>query len=598
MPANPNKLSQFWQEIKRRRVIHVITVYASAAFVIIELVGNLTEPLNLPTSLSTIVIIVLAVGFPPAIILSWLYDLTSGIFERTRPMEDIQEEEKAKVPNAWKITTYVSFLVIAGLVVFNIVTRGDVLKPGMIQSLAILPFENYTGDKQLDYVAAGMHSSLVGDMGKLGALRVTGKTSSSIYKNTDKSALDIARELDVEALVEPAVMYYGDSIRLQIKLITLYPKEKQLFVEDYMVDKSQVLNLFSKISKQIADEIMIELSPEEERLFAKSRTVDREAYDEYLKALGRVDFSRESLYKSLEYLNNAVEKEPDWAPLYAGLVDVWVYIQQMGLESTSITSPKIYTNLNKALELDPDLSDSHYLSGMIAYLMEWNWEKSEKEFLKALVINPSDAESRIFYAHLLCILQRYDEAIPQAQLALELDPLNPNMKIWYSVVIRAVDDYDPKSALELAEEIAAADPNYYMAYVAIEAAAFYYRDYNKVMEATKHVLAKEVDFKEVERIFEESGFVAANEEILRQLELIAQNGLVSPVVMASRYMMVDQPDKAMEWIEKGFEVHDPQMPYIATPCFFCEPLFDNPRFIEIIQKMNLPLPTSEPISTH
>jgi len=598
MPANPNKLSQFWQEIKRRRVIHVITVYASAAFVIIELVGNLTEPLNLPTSLSTIVIIVLAVGFPPAIILSWLYDLTSGIFERTRPMEDIQEEEKAKVPNAWKIATYVSFLVIAGLVVFNIVTRGDVLKPGMIQSLAILPFENYTGDKQLDYVAAGMHSSLVGDMGKLGALRVTGKTSSSIYKNTDKSALDIARELDVEALVEPAVMYYGDSIRLQIKLITLYPKEKQLFVEDYMVDKSQVLNLFSKISKQIADEIMIELSPEEERLFAKSRTVDREAYDEYLKALGRVDFSRESLYKSLEYLNNAVEKEPDWAPLYAGLVDVWVYIQQMGLESTYITSPKIYTNLNKALELDPDLSDSHYLSGMIAYLMEWNWEKSEKEFLKALVINPSDAESRIFYAHLLCILQRYDEAIPQAQLALELDPLNPNMKIWYSVVIRAVDDYDPKSALELAEEIAAADPNYYMAYVAIEAAAFYYRDYNKVMEATKHVLAKEVDFKEVERIFEESGFVAANEEILRQLELIAQNGFVSPVVMASRYMMVDQPDKAMEWIEKGFEVHDPQMPYIATPGFFCEPLFDNPRFIEIIQKMNLPLPTSEPISTH
>lgn len=152
----------------------MITLYASAAFVIIELIGNLCEPLNLPTSLSTIVIIVLAVGFPPAIILSWLYDLTSGTFERTRPMEDIQEEEKAKVPNFWKIATYVSFLVIAGLVVFNIVSRGDVLKPGMIQSLAILPFDNYTGDEKLDYVAAGMHSALIGDMGKLGALRVTG----------------------------------------------------------------------------------------------------------------------------------------------------------------------------------------------------------------------------------------------------------------------------------------------------------------------------------------------------------------------------------------------------------------------------------------
>ena len=588
MPQKPNKRSQFWQELQRRRVIHVITVYASAAFVIIELVGNLAEPLNLPTSLSTIVIIVLAVGFLPAIILSWLYDLTAGSFERTRPMEDIQEVEKAKVPNAWKIATYLSFLVIAGLVVFNIVSRGDVLKPGMIQSLAILPFDNFTGDEKLDYVAAGMHTALIGDMGRLGALRVTGKNSSSLYKNSGKSAPDIARELDVDALVEPAVMYYGDSIIIQIKLITLYPKEKQLFVEDYMVDNSQILHLFSKISRQIADEIMIKLSPEEERLFAKSRTVDREAYDDYLKALGSIDFSRESLYKSREYLNNAVEKEPDWAPLYAGLALVWMDIQQMGLEPTSITFPNIYTNLNKALELDPDLSDSHVSSAMIAYLMEWDWEKSEKEFLKALAINPSDAGARIFYAHLLVILQRYDEALPQAQLALELDPLNPNMKIWASVALMADGDF--KSALEVGEEVAAADPNYYMAYSVIENAAFYLRDYDKVMEATKHVLANEVDFKEVDRIFRESGFIAANEEILRQLEVFAQNGFISPVNMWYRYLMVDQPDKAMEWIEKGFEVRNPVMPYIATPGFLCEPLFDNPRFIEIIKKMNLPLP--------
>ena len=413
----------------------MITVYASAAFVIIELINNLTEPLNLPPGLSTIVVVILAVGFPLAVILAWIYDLTPEGVEKTKPIEELKEGEKTAVPNAWRITTYVSFLVIAGLVVFNIVSRGDVLKPGMIQSLAILPFDNYTGDEKLDYVAAGMHTALIGDMGKLGALRVTGKNSSSIFKNSGKSAPDIARELDVEALVEPAVMYYGDSIIIQIKLITLYPREKQLFVEDYMVDKSQVLNLFSKISKQIADEIMIELSPEEERLFAKSRTVDREAYDEYLKALGSLHFSRESLYKAMEYLNSAIEKEPDWAPLYAGLALVWLDIQQMGLESTSITFPNIYTNLNKALELDPDFSDSHSLSALIAYLMEWNWEKSEKEFLKALAINPSDAGSRVFYAHLLCILQRYDEAIPQAQLALELDPLNPNMKIMVFISI-------------------------------------------------------------------------------------------------------------------------------------------------------------------
>ena len=122
-------------------------------------------------------------------------------------------------------------------------------------------------------------------------------------------------------------------------------------------------------------------------------------------------------------------------------------------------------------------------------------------------------------------------------------------------------------------------------------AAFYCRDYNKVMEATKYVLAHTgVDFKEVERIFGETGFVAAYEEILRQLEVLAQKGYVQPFELVIRYMMVDQPDKAMEWIEKGFEVRDPVMPYLATRGFLCEPLFDNPGFIEIIEKMNLPLP--------
>ncbi len=157
MSYNPNKLSQFWQELKRRRVIHVITVYASAAFVIIELINNLAEPLNLPANLLTIVVIVLAVGFPLAIVFSWLYDLTSEGIEKTKPIKEVREGEKTVVPNAWRIATIISFVVIIGLVTINIVmgTRG--LRSGDIESLMILPFDNFTGDDQLDYVAAGMH---------------------------------------------------------------------------------------------------------------------------------------------------------------------------------------------------------------------------------------------------------------------------------------------------------------------------------------------------------------------------------------------------------------------------------------------------------
>lgn len=594
MPQQKSRISKFWQELRRRRVIHVITVYASAAYVIIELAGNLTEPLNLPAGFSTVVIIVLAAGFLPAIILSWIYDLTSGKLKKTGSLEELKEAEEPRVPSAWKIATYISFMIIIGLVVFNIVDRGNVLKPGMIQSLAVLPFDNFTGDDQLDYVAAGLQTSLIGDMGKLGALRVIGKTSSSIFQNSNKSASEIARELNVEALVEPAVMCYGDSVCLQIKLITLYPEERQLFVEEYKVDRSQVLNLYNQITKQIAKEMMVELTPEQERLLTKSRTVDRNALDEYLKArLYWDDMSRESLDKALEYLNMALEKEPDWAPLYAGLANVWIVIQQLGYETPAVAAPKIYKNLNKAIELDPELPDAHYLSGLIAHVMEWDWEKAESEFIKALAINPSDALSRIFYAQLLCVLQRNDEAAAQGELAFDLDPFNPLMKGWYGALLLGIGDC--QTPISVGEEIVAVDPENYFGNATIEGAAYICKEYDKVIKAVRYALPyplEEETYREIERIYREHGIDSAYRKIMIKVEEFAQNNPVSAMDLAFRHIIADQPDRAMDWIEKGYEMHDPQMTYITTKMYGLDPLFTDPRFIEIAKKMKLPLPES------
>jgi TolB-like protein len=591
MPQQQSRISLLWQELKRRRVIHMITVYASASFVIIELAGNLTEPLNLPPSLSTIVIILLAVGFIPAIILSWIFDLSSGTLKRTEPMEQLKDEdEKAQVPNAWKIATIISFLVIIGLVVFNIVSRGDVLKPGMIKSLAVLPFDNYTGDDQLDNVAAGLHTSLIGDIGKLGALNVRGKTSSSIYRNSKKSAVEIAKELKVDALVEPAVLCYGDSVCLQIKLITLYPEERQHFVKEYKVDKSEILNFFNKVTKEIAEEMLVEITPEQERMLSKTRTVDREAMDDYLVGLSFLeDFSKEGLFNAIEKLNSAIEKDPDWAPLYAGLAKAWLVIAQAGYVSPSLAYQNVYKNLDKAFELDLDLSNSYFISGMSAYLHEWNWDKGEKELLKALAINPNDAMSRIYYAQLLAILQRPEEASTQGQLAIDLDPSNPLLQVLYSALLVGVDDCE--TALAHLEKVVAVEPGNVMANNVIELAAFRCGDYSRAFEAAKHILGLLLDedtFKKIERIYEEQGFTVAYLEIARQMDAYAENGLISPIEPAVRYIYADMPDKAMDWLEKGFELRDPNMPYIATGVYNLDPLFSNPRFIDIVEKMNLP----------
>ena len=592
MSGKPSKLSQFWQELKRRKVIYVITVYASAAFVIIELINNVVEPLNLPERTPTIAIIILAIGFPIAIILSWIFDLTPKGMEKTKPLSERQEAERPVIQNRWKIATYVSIAVIIGLIILNLVGGPTKLKAGDIQSLVVLPFDNFTGDEDLEYFVSGMHSSLIGDMGKISGLRVISKTSSNVYKGVDMSVPQIASELAVDAVVEAQVMCLGDSICLQVKVVSVYPEEKQLWIADYKEEKSQILNLYNRVTKQIADEVMIELTADEESLLAKTRIVDKEAYDAFLR--GRYywdDLSRESLDKALEYLNLAIEKDPDFAPPYAGIAQVWVGLAQMGFAPPEIAGPKIYENINKALELDPEFADSHFINGIIAVWTEWNWEKGEKEFLHALSINPNDAMSRIYYAHLLMSLQRTNEAQSQGQRAADLDPMNPLLLGLYGVVLADVGNWE--AAFDACEKALTLDPGNFFTLGIMEMVAFKLERYEASYHATKGYLSLYLDadaMNEIDKVYREEDYGNVIQEMITQLEIKAESVHIPPHDLGMRYILIGQKEKALEYFEKGFEIHDPNMPYLAVGFGQAESLYDNPRFIAILEKMNLPAP--------
>ena len=592
MPESPNKLSKFWQELKRRNVLRSLAIYAGTAFIILEASSIIFPLWDFPEWSINLVLWLLILGAFINVIIAWIYDITPGGMRRTKPMEEVTPEERIPDSRGWKAATYISLVVIVGLVVLNIVGGGKQVRAGDIQSLVILPFENFTGDNQLDNMVSSMHSLLCGDMGRISGLRVIGKTSSKIYKDTDLSAKDIARELNVDAVLEPTIMCLGDSVCMQFRLVSTTGEEDQIWVGDYREDKRQILNLFNRLTRQVADEVMIELTPEEERLLAKSRTVDREAFDDYLKARSFANDNRkESLFKALGYLNSAIEKEPDWAPLYAGLAELWMWIQQEGYESPSVAAPKIYENLNKAMELDPDLAEVHYLSAMIAQLVEWNWEKSEKEFLKTLAINPNDSWSRLLYSQLLLILQRNDEALAQIELAAGLDPFNPAEKLLYSGTLIQAGDF--AAGFSVAEELVAADSMDMNAKGMAGIAVIGLGEYDKVIRSLKNSLPFSIEenvYEEIVRLYGESGIVAAYEELMKHQEKYAENNPVGFMGMAIGYIIADQPDKAMDWIEKGFELHDPLITYITATGRIFEPLFDNPRFIEIVQKMNLPLP--------
>jgi len=593
MRGNPNKLAQFWRELKRRRVVHVITVYATAAFVIIELINNLTDPLNLPPKLLTIVVIVLAVGFPLTIVLSWLYDLTSEGIEKTKPIEELRKGEKSVVPNAWRIATIISFVVIIGLVTINIVmgTRG--LRPGDIQSLVILPFHNFTGDDQLEWVSDGMTTSLIGDMGKVGGLRVLGTTTSNAYKETDLTVTDIAKKHNVDALVEPTLTCYGDMVCVQVRVITPYPEEKVLWVGDYMEEKSQILKLYKRISRKIADELMVNLTLQEETLLTESRTVDTAAYDAYLKGIVYLDqFNPESWSVAIESFEKAIEIEPDWADPYTGLSLVGAYKKQMGFGSYSENIITIYENLNKAIELDPNSVETHYRIAGTAAWTEFDWEKAEKEYLKAIELNPSHVRSHSFYAHVLTILRRTDEALYHGKISAELDPENPFTLGLYVMVLLLNEKCE--EALFYLEKALSIDPDHFFLAGRLMGIYNCFGDNEKWIELWGEKVQggwNDEGRKTVLNVFHDRGYIAAVEEMFKMNEKYGNEGChMDEAIKAERYFILKEYDKVMDYYEMAYENnnHDPNLPYKSAR-FTYDKMKGNQRYLELLKKMNLPI---------
>ena len=589
MPDKPKGLSHFWKEVKRRKVLRSLAIYAGTAFIILEACSLIFPRWGLPDWSIDLVLWLLILGVFINLIIAWMYDFTSEGVQKTKPSMETQADEKASDSKRWKAATYISLVVILALVVYNVMPTKS-LKAGDIQSLLVLPFNNFTGDDELEYFVSGMHASLIGDMGKVGGLRVISKTSSDTYKDADLSIPEIASELNVDAVVETQVMCLGDSICFQVKVVIPFPEEKQLWVADFKEDRSQILNLYNHITKQIANEVRIELSPDEEHILTQSRTVNKEAYDDYLMGLYYWDkLGKEPLEKALEYFNSAIELDPEWAPPYAGVAQVWAGMAQMSFVAPQIAGPIIFEHLNKAMELDPDFAASHLILAGIAVWIQWDWETGEREFLKALSINPSDAMSRIYYAHLLMHLQRKEEALIQAQKAVDLDPLNPLILALNAVVQCYEDQWEV--AHERLEKAIALDPYNYFAFKALEPVAYQLGDVKALLKSVRFCLPFEDSVHlAIAKTAEEEGINAAYSELVNLLEILGPASQQGPFAMASRYLFLKQYDKTMEALEQGFEMHDSNMPYIAGGYFKSGPLLDNPRLIAIMEKMNLPMP--------
>jgi len=589
MPDKPKGLSHFWKELKRRKVLRSVAIYAGTAFVILEACSLIFPRWGLPDWTIDLVLWLLVLGLIINVIIAWMYDFTSEGVQLTKPSVEMQANEKPDDSKKWKAATYISLVVIVALVIFNLVpTKG--LKAGDIQSLLVLPFDNFTGDDGLDYVAAGMHTSLIGDMERISGLRVISKTTANICKNMQLSLPDMATELNADAVVEPTVMCYGDSVCLQIRVVTPFPEEKLIWMGEYKEDKKDILTLYNRVTKQIADEIKISLTPYEEEVLAETRTINIEAYDLYMR--GRYFWDQltpEALQKALEYFNKAIEVDPNWAPPYAGVAEFWLGVRQMGLAPSAITIPNIYKYLNKAMELDPHSAHSHLLNAAVGVWTEYDWKKGESEFLKSMELNPNNAETRAFYSHMLLFLKRHEEANTLASKALELDPLNPKIQGFAAITYAHIGRYE--ESIELANKVLALVPNHPLGLNALWGCNDRLGNYKEATESFGKLFnLNEEHMIQLMDTFEKQGYEAALKHILSIVKSVPDEEI--PVSAFTRiawlYEKTGGEDEALTILEKELDEQAPDLHYVFTGSGVYEGIADHPRFLAIQEKMGLP----------
>ena len=291
MSTNPNKLSQFWQELKRRKVTRTITVYAAAAFVILELLSIIIDPLQLPDWTLQFAIVFLCISFIIAVILSWIYDVhPEGGIVKTEPADKVKAEDIPKSSNSWKIASYISFIVIVGLIVLNIIPRANSKKEILDKSIAILPFINDSQDKDNEHLINGIMEDLLINLQSIKELRVPGRTSVEQYRNNLKPIPEIASELNVAYIVEGSGQRYGNKIRLRVQLVE-GATDKHLWADSYdeeIKGAEDIFRIQSQIAESIAAELEAIITPEEKQLIEKIPTTNLTAHDFYQR--GREEY--------------------------------------------------------------------------------------------------------------------------------------------------------------------------------------------------------------------------------------------------------------------------------------------------------------------
>lgn len=464
-----------------------------------------------------------------------------------------------------------------------------------IDSIAVLPLENLMGDPKQEYFVDGMTDALITELYKIRALDVISRTSVMQYKGARKPLPEIARELDVDAVVEGTVLREGNRVRIMVQLIHA-STDKHLWADQYDRELRGVLALHSEVAKAIAHEIQVTLTPEEQTRLTSAHTVNPEAHELYLRAKYHYfKYTKEELEKADEYFEQAIELDPNYAQAYAGLAASIEFQAWAGYRKPlDEAKAKIETLVRKALEIDNTIAETHLaLSGKRFYL-DWDWLGGEEEMKRAIELNPGLSESHYEYAHYLAAMGRFEESIAEAKRSLQLDPVSYLTNATLAFMYYFARQYDQSieqylQTIELAPNNVSVYRGLTRTYEAMGRYEDAVRAQQKAMTLVGNLEGDALEKVEAEVAALDSAYSESGPEGYWMWHLESMKGQYNgnPTSAATYYAHLGDKDRALAWLERAYEEHNGRL-YLLKVNPSYDPLRDDPRFQDLLRRLNFP----------
>lgn len=489
------------------------------------------------------------------------------------------------------VAAVISMLVIASVALVYFVSRTTPVVPNHpeIKSMAILPLTDLTRERNADEFADGMTDLLIQTLGRVGALRVINFNSVQRFKGRQEELPQIGREVNVDAIIQGSVLSRGDRVQIAVTL-THVPSGRQIWADSYEGDARNVFAMQQQVARDIAGEVMIKLTPQEQERLTNARAVDQEAYESYLTGRKYLDKRNTVAVKTaIEYFNKAIGKDPGFALAHAYLADAYFALGTVALSAMPPKEAleKARTAAMQAVKLDGNLADAHTFLAVVHYY-SWEWTEAEEEFKRAIELNPNYAPAHSWYGIYSAARGRLGEAIARIYRARDIDPLSPHINQNVGWILQMARQ--PDEAIEQYQRSLELDPNFLFARHRIASAYSQKGMYKEAIDELEAVRSlpdqTPSTLSSIGYIYAVSGQRDKARAILKVLLEKRRTEYVNPHIIATMYLGLNQKEEALKWTETAYREHSYAMVFLKVSVEY-DPIRNDPRFTEILQRVGL-----------